>query len=585
MLFGSRNPGRTSRTKPGKHAAPSTMWDTPRAFLNAYPRATAASVLASSAVVGLTLSAPANALLPEGTPNVAAPLVPGASLSDDVVGRMGAWAKAPTKDLTKKERASAAKALKSGRKNSERRILADAYRAAARKQSGSCNMDPYILAGVAQVESRNAAGYQINKHVVTPGIYGPALDGDGVALIKDTDNGKLDKNKKLDRAVGPFQFIPQTWSSFARDGDGDGKTNPQNVFDASLTAATYLCHGDRDLSTDKDLTAALFSYNRSSSYGAAVKSWIDYFRKNGLGAIPNSGTNFSLDRKPGEVKVGEADVPNRAGLFIKPVDAPATSPFGMRLHPVLGYYRMHTGVDFGAPCGRQVVSVADGEVTFAGAFGGYGNRVVIKHADINGHETTTTYNHLESYGVRVGDKVKQNQVIAQVGTTGLSTGCHLHFEVTKDGAYVDPMPYLTGKPSTAVLSAPRGQRSSAAASTKPKESHNGSTPSKAPKGSESNKAKGKPKAASKTKPSSKPKGTSKPTVKPSPTTPPPTTPSPSPTSPSPSKPNPSPTSPSPTSPSPTTPTPSPSSTSTPSPAASATTLDRQASPASPPASN
>jgi murein DD-endopeptidase MepM/ murein hydrolase activator NlpD len=112
-----------------------------------------------------------------------------------------------------------------------------------------------------------------------------------------------------------------------------------------------------------------------------------------------------------------------------------TSGFGVRFHPILKVYRPHHGVDYGAPYGSPVYAVAEGVVKRAGWMGGYGKAVIIRHS--NGFETL--YGHLSSILVKVGDRVEQGRMIGRVGSTGLSTGPHLHFEVRKDGKLVNPL--------------------------------------------------------------------------------------------------------------------------------------------------
>lgn len=133
--------------------------------------------------------------------------------------------------------------------------------------------------------------------------------------------------------------------------------------------------------------------------------------------------------------------------FVSPVPGAVTGGFGMRFHPILHYSRMHNGVDMHAACGTPVVAAYRGTVVQAGPSGGYGNLVVIDLGEYQGKHTLTKYAHLSRIGVRVGQQVTTGQGIALAGTTGLSTGCHLHFEVKVNGSYVDPSPYLTGKPS------------------------------------------------------------------------------------------------------------------------------------------
>jgi murein DD-endopeptidase MepM/ murein hydrolase activator NlpD len=106
------------------------------------------------------------------------------------------------------------------------------------------------------------------------------------------------------------------------------------------------------------------------------------------------------------------------------------------MHPILGRMKLHTGVDFGAPIGSPVVSAAAGEIFTAGWCGGYGRCIIILH----GNGISTLYGHLSSILVSEGEYVKRGQVIGLVGSTGFSTGPHLHWEVRHNGRPVNPMP-------------------------------------------------------------------------------------------------------------------------------------------------
>ena len=119
----------------------------------------------------------------------------------------------------------------------------------------------------------------------------------------------------------------------------------------------------------------------------------------------------------------------------KPVDGRLTSGFGSRFHPVLGHRRMHKGVDLAAPNGSPIVAAADGRVIAAGWNGGYGQQVAIAHTD----GVRTTYGHMSRIAATPGAYVHRGQVIGYVGSTGLSTGPHLHFEVTRGGRPVNPL--------------------------------------------------------------------------------------------------------------------------------------------------
>ncbi len=125
-----------------------------------------------------------------------------------------------------------------------------------------------------------------------------------------------------------------------------------------------------------------------------------------------------------------------------PVSAPITSGYGWRYHPILGYRRLHAGTDFGAPCGTPVKAAASGTIVQAGwSSGGYGNHIVVGHGRMRGADVATTYNHLSRIVIASGH-VSRGEVIGYSGTTGLSTGCHLHFEVWVNGSTTDPMGWL-----------------------------------------------------------------------------------------------------------------------------------------------
>ncbi|WP_404789344.1 murein hydrolase activator EnvC family protein [Altericista sp. CCNU0014] len=127
-----------------------------------------------------------------------------------------------------------------------------------------------------------------------------------------------------------------------------------------------------------------------------------------------------------------------SGQFLLPSDGPVTSIFGWRVHPILGTSRFHNGVDFGADYGSLIRAADNGVVISAEWMGGYGNTVIIDH----GNGLTTLYGHASQIYVAAGQAVQKGQPVAAVGSTGLSTGPHLHFEVRNGGEPIDPMPFL-----------------------------------------------------------------------------------------------------------------------------------------------
>jgi murein DD-endopeptidase MepM/ murein hydrolase activator NlpD len=130
------------------------------------------------------------------------------------------------------------------------------------------------------------------------------------------------------------------------------------------------------------------------------------------------------------------------GLLAYPVEGYVTSPFGYRTHPIYHYWGLHDGVDFGGGCGTPLRAAAPGKVVSSYFSGVYGNRLVIDHGVLGGKGIATIYNHASGYNVGVGDTVQEGQVIGFEGSTGWSTGCHLHFTVMANGEAVDPMNWL-----------------------------------------------------------------------------------------------------------------------------------------------
>ena len=153
-----------------------------------------------------------------------------------------------------------------------------------------------------------------------------------------------------------------------------------------------------------------------------------------IDAVSSSIAGMLAARQAGQVPVDV--VPGMLRIPLR--GARLTSPFGLRVHPIYGTVRLHTGLDLAAPLGTPVKAAADAVVVTAGAHGGYGLAVVLDH----GGALATLYGHLSRLLVEPGDVVHRGDVIGLVGSTGASTGPHLHFEVRVSGSPVDPTPYL-----------------------------------------------------------------------------------------------------------------------------------------------
>ncbi|WP_436501748.1 lytic transglycosylase domain-containing protein [Actinokineospora sp. HUAS TT18] len=169
--------------------------------------------------------------------------------------------------------------------------MLDAYMRAAQTVNASlpgCRMEWSLLASIGRIESNHARGGRVNSKGDTAApILGPVLNGGGFAAISDTDGGRYDGDNRWDRAVGPMQFIPSTWKGYASDGNGDGETNPNNIYDATLGSAKYLCSGGMDMSNPANRAAAVFRYNHSNSYVRTVLSWADSYAR-GVTPVPTT---------------------------------------------------------------------------------------------------------------------------------------------------------------------------------------------------------------------------------------------------------------------------------------------------------
>ncbi|MFJ8910983.1 lytic transglycosylase domain-containing protein [Amycolatopsis sp. NPDC102389] len=171
-----------------------------------------------------------------------------------------------------------------------------AYRNAAdiliAEQPG-CHIDWALIASIGRIESNHArGGYVDAKGNTLEPILGPQLNGAGpFAAIPDTDGGKFDGDPVWDRAVGPTQFIPSTWARYASDGNGDGESNPNNIFDAALGTGRYLCSGGLDLSKPDQLRAAVFRYNNSDTYVNTVLIWAEAYR---TGVLPTPDSKVPI---------------------------------------------------------------------------------------------------------------------------------------------------------------------------------------------------------------------------------------------------------------------------------------------------
>ncbi|MEU9590978.1 M23 family metallopeptidase [Streptomyces sp. NPDC048193] len=272
----------------------------------------------------------------------------------------------------------------------------------------------------------------------------PAL----LAAHVDQLSGWQDDSASLSQR-GIARFTDAGWKAWGRDDDGNGSSSPHDAVDAIMAL------GRQDCSLAEKVTALRTKGAVSGDVAdltlAAYTAGVDEVGK--AGKVPVSARAFVLDVKKRLPRYDalvrqnpEQDSAQDSGALLRPpvTTLTVTSPFGSRVHPLTKVTKLHTGVDFGAARGAQVSAAREGRVEFAGMTSAYGYRVVIDHGAIDGKRLETTYSHLSALQVSAGQSVSTGAPVGLVGSTGLSTGPHLHFEVLLDGQYTDPEAWLTG---------------------------------------------------------------------------------------------------------------------------------------------
>lgn len=259
----------------------------------------------------------------------------------------------------------------------------------------------------------------------------------------ETNYGQISPMLSPVGAMGHMQFMCRTWvgwslpgsplgscassvdytdlslikkhRGFGIDGDGDGKADPFNPVDAIFTAAKYLASNG---AANGRVEEALLAYNHSSEYVQKVMGYAVMFVDNsgGGGMVSESGLSWPV-----------------------PCTQRVTSGFGMRLHPIQKKWKMHDGIDIANPgCNMSpIIAATNGTVTFAGTMGTYGIVVFVDH----GNGMQTRYAHLAGSMVSTGQHVKGGQTVGLLGTTGGSSGPHLHYEIRMNGKTYDPMKF------------------------------------------------------------------------------------------------------------------------------------------------
>ncbi|MGP4042830.1 lytic transglycosylase domain-containing protein [Streptomyces sp. 2A115] len=305
----------------------------------------ATTAVAAVAVAALSASqAPGVTDTPQGRQNIGSQPSPDASADDSATGNSPYYTDLPPLNTPTPTPSTGtdSPAVTGDTEAGIPATVLDAYKkaeAALRESKPGCNLPWELLAAIGKVESGQARGGRVdaNGTTITP-ILGPVLNGNGFANISDTDGGAYDGDTTHDRAVGPMQFIPSTWEWSARDGNGDGKKDPNNIYDAALAAGHYVCRFNWDLSDRADLRRAILSYNNSTDYLNTVLSWLEYYRKgthevpDGTGTLPSgrsdgsNGSNAGTSPSPNPPRTPKPSPPATGNGSTSPSPRPPSTP-------------------------------------------------------------------------------------------------------------------------------------------------------------------------------------------------------------------------------------------------------------------
>ncbi|MDX2548518.1 M23 family metallopeptidase [Streptomyces sp. WI04-05B] len=302
--------------------------------------------------------------------------------------------------------------------------------------------------GPSDADPQQSAGGGVNE------TYGPWLRRAAACSVVapsvlaaqiDQLTGWRDDTGELSGEQGIAGFTAAQWRTWGRDDDGNGTASPHDEADAIMALGRQDCSLARkitDLRTEGTVNGELVDLTLAA-YAVGIHE------VTAAGRVPAGARAYLAEVREllPRYEAFDREPPTGGGPASAILAAPVstlvvTSPYGSRQHPLTGVTKLHTGVDFGAPQGAEVHAARQGRVVFAAMTRAYGNRVVIDHGTIEGKRLETTYSHLSVLGVTAGQAVSAGDVIGRVGSTGLSTGPHLHFEVIYDGYYADPQPWL-----------------------------------------------------------------------------------------------------------------------------------------------
>jgi murein DD-endopeptidase MepM/ murein hydrolase activator NlpD len=281
-------------------------------------------------------------------------------------------------------------------------------------------------------------------------VFGRKSSAGKQRRVLDEDGVELAEGAAADSAPRHANWLRTSLALAVVSGIGIAAVS---AFGTASTAATGLAFADQGIASgvtagrqdavSRDSGRAALTADQLAEQRAALIEQDTEAIEEGQDAASLELREAQLATAATQVKA-EAERIANLSKFLWPTAGSVSSDYGMRLHPILHYYRMHDGDDIGGKCGQPIYAAQSGTVVKAemGYNGGSGNNIRIDHGDIDGHQVETGYLHMTDYVVKVGQQVDKGDLVGHVGSTGLSTACHLHFSAYIDGHGTDPMQFI-----------------------------------------------------------------------------------------------------------------------------------------------
>lgn len=294
--------------------------------------------------------------------------------------------------------------------------------------------------GTAEINSRASAASSMGR------VQSKALDEVRSSLVVQ------ENQQERQSAVTERITVLETEAEAAAEAAEEAKVRVEGKLTALEELQTTQSQAEAEWNARKsEAEAQLATYDAANEAAASDIARIDrenaakqtVFENSGGGST-STGTTGTTGGGATRPSGGGGGQVSSGGIFSHPFSftAPVTSHYGWRIHPIFGTARLHDGTDYGVACGTPLLATRAGQISSAGWLGGLGNQVTINHGLVNGSSMVTRSGHMQSISVSVGQSVSRGQVIGYTGTTGNSTGCHLHLSLFINGASTSILNYM-----------------------------------------------------------------------------------------------------------------------------------------------